>query len=385
MYFPNKSFFGSNQNNNKPSQPANASQELLTTFTQNLASQDENIFTFIQPSSSDPRNDDEEPRQSQLFQSQRIHHESTQSQLRSQISFQTSQSQIFLPSQVHSSHEGSLKRIRSQLSQKHDHSSQFDQQNVSQGFDSQELFDAKRRKEFPQEESVLDDVSQDMDVCEILTEDDRVESQKNVSQNSHPEQESIPLYNIIDNNHGGSSIPPSIAQIYEVLLKDDHFDWKFFHVLTGQMCHKHFPMGVYNNLKSALLLSLASTGKGSTPIHIVGIGEQTSDVNVIINIVGKYARSFLNSLNDFGGSKVGSNGVIEGGQLLMAKHGIFYIGDWSGLSSAEVLKLLREVETGKVTMEKIQQSVTLDCAIWTYWSCSKKVKKDTDSIEQFKK
>lgn len=394
MYFPNRSFFSS-QINNEPSQASNASQDLFT--TQNLASQDENIFTFIQPSSSNFRNDDEESRQSQLTQSQQFHHNGEdesiqpQSQLLSQINSQTqtSESQIFSSSQGHGSHEVSLKRKRSQVSQlSFEQRSQFDQQEVDSN--SQDFFDAKMRKEFLLDESVLDDGSQEMDVCEILTVDDRVESQNNISQNSQsqnliPEKGPAPLYNITEGDDGGSLIPQSIAQIYEE-LKNDHSDWPFFHVLTGQMCHKFFPMGVYNNLKSALLLSLASTGKGSTPIHIVGIGEQTSDANVIINaIVGKYARTFVNSLNDFGGSKVSSNGVTEGGQLLMAKHGVFYIGDWSGLTSAAVLKLLREIETGKVTMETIQQSVTLDCAIWTYWSCSTKVKKDIESIEQFKK
>lgn len=393
MYFHSRSFFESNQINNKPSQASSASQELST--AQNLALQD-NIFTFIPSGSNFRDDDDEESRQSQLFQTQRLHHNGedesrvlfSQSQLGSQLNIitQTSQNEIFSSSHMHDSHEVSLKRNHSQLSQSpFEQNSQLYQQEASQDRDSKD-FDAKVRREISfLEESILYNDSEEMDVCEILTEDGPVESQSYDSQNNHsqnliPEKEPTPMDNIIEGNDGGSLIPPSVAQIYEA-LKNDHSDWVFFHVLTGQMCHKLFPMGVYNNLKSALLLSLASTGSGSTPIPIVAFGKQTSHANDIINAVGKYARTFLNSL-DFGGSTANSSGVTE---LQMTKRGVFYIGDWSGLSPAGAKKLLREFETGKVTMGTIEQTATLDCAIWTYWTYSTNVKKDMESIEQFKK
>lgn len=177
-------------------------------------------------------------------------------------------------------------------------------------------------------------------------------------------------------------VPHSILKLYEA-IKSNHSDAVFTSTLAMSLCTDFFPMRAYKNLKLALLLSLASVCAGKTPIPIVGVGQETSHANTVLTAVGQFADRFITSLNNIDGSSVKRDGVIEAGQMLMAKGGVFYIGDWAGLQPNLVTKLLREIETGRVTTEKVQQSLPLECAVWTYWSCSMKVKKDVKSINQF--
>jgi hypothetical protein len=120
------------------------------------------------------------------------------------------------------------------------------------------------------------------------------------------------------------------------------------------------------------------------PMPIVTVGQETSNACIIMNAVGRFAERFVMSTLNFDGSTVAKNHqVIEAGPHLMARNGIFFIGDWSRLPPKNVMKLLREIETGQILTEKVQQLEPLECAIWTYWSCSAKIKKDQATINQF--
>ena len=68
----------------------------------------------------------------------------------------------------------------------------------------------------------------------------------------------------------------------------------------------------------------------------------------------------------------------------MAKNGVFYVGDWSRLPTKSVTSLLRDIETGRVIIDKSQQKpYSLDCAVWSYWDSSAVPKKDMTALTQF--
>lgn len=178
-------------------------------------------------------------------------------------------------------------------------------------------------------------------------------------------------------------VPPSITKLYKE-VKENYSDWVFISLITGQLCIEWFPSPAYHDLKLCLLLSLVSINQ--SPIPIIAVGQETSHANIIMKHIGKFANRFVTStLADFEKTSIKPNGTIEAGPLLMAKGGILFIGDWSRLNQKAVLKLLREIETGAVTTEKVQQRVPLECSIWSYWSNSTKAKKDFADINQFLK
>ena len=179
-------------------------------------------------------------------------------------------------------------------------------------------------------------------------------------------------------------IPESISILHKT-VRQHHSDWAYLSVLSGQLCGDFFPMNAYKNLKLSLLLSLASINVNSTPVPIVAIGKETSHANLLMTKIGQLADRFLTSLINFEGSTVETCGTIHAGPLLLARGGVIYIGDWSRLPAKTVMKLLREVETGQVMTEKVQQSAPLECAVWTFWSCSAKIKRDATTINQFMK
>ena len=229
---------------------------------------------------------------------------------------------------------------------------------------------------------IFNDESQDMEVSDDDKSEIKTFMNSQCSQAQHLNNgKDKTLSEIVDE----AVLPKSIVQLRESL--EDQSDWIFLSILAGQLCKDSFPMNTYHNLKLSLLLSLASINDESQfpAIPIVAVGQETSHANIIMNFVGKFAERFVSSsFNSFEGSLVNiKDEYIEAGPLMMSKGGVLFIGDWSGLPAKTVSKLLREIETGQVTTEKVQQSVSFESAVWTYWSCSTKVKKDISSINQF--
>lgn len=231
--------------------------------------------------------------------------------------------------------------------------------------------------------NIFDDESEDMDVAEQTLNGSQVDLLESeiLSLSSHSSHSAVALVEqILDDD--SPDLPRSIRELFSS-VKTNHSDWTFMSILSGQLCHGSLPMSAYSNLKMSLLLSLASINAAKSPIPIVAVGQETSHANMIMKSVGAFADRFITTLLNFDGSSVTRQGVIEAGPLLMARHGVFYIGDWSGLSPKVITKLLREIETGQVTTEKVQQSLPLDCSTWTYWCGSKNMKKDSTVIDQF--
>ncbi|CRL02299.1 CLUMA_CG015186, isoform A [Clunio marinus] len=176
-------------------------------------------------------------------------------------------------------------------------------------------------------------------------------------------------------------IPKSILQVYE-FLKNKHSEWTFISVIVGQLCQETFPFGTYNNLKLSLLLSIAASGGDfSSLIPIVAIGKETSHANILMTCLGRFTGRFISAINFE--NTVKKNGTVEAGPLLLARGGVLKVGDWSGISGKNILKLMREIETGTVTIEQNQQSFPLNSTVWCYWSCSTEISKDITTIKQF--
>lgn len=180
------------------------------------------------------------------------------------------------------------------------------------------------------------------------------------------------------------NVPDSVIELYNS-IKKHYSDWTFVAILSGYLCTDTFPMGAYINLKLSLLLSIASIHEASfkMPIPIVTVGQETANACIIMNAIGKFAERFIISTLNFDGSTVAKDNVIEAGPHIIARNGIFFIGDWSRLPQKTVMKFLREIETGQIITEKVQQIESLQCAIWTYWNCSTKIQKNQATISQF--
>lgn len=241
-----------------------------------------------------------------------------------------------------------------------------DDQNLQQA----SFFQSQLQTHLPVSQFIFNDESQEMeqnDVSEVFQESQQASS-------------FVTRSNDIDD----CQVPQSILHLYST-LRENFSDSTFISILAGQLCNEIFPSGAYKNLKLSLLLSLASINSGSAPIPIVAVGKETSHGNLIMNSIGQFADRFVTSLMNFEGSTVDSTGTIEAGPLLLAKSGVLFLGDWARLPQKSVMKLLREIENGLVTTEKVQQTSPLECAVWTFWSCSTKIKKDVESINQFMK
>ncbi|CAO1412538.1 unnamed protein product [Diamesa hyperborea] len=177
-------------------------------------------------------------------------------------------------------------------------------------------------------------------------------------------------------------IPQSIINMYTMIRKN-YSDSVFVYAITAQLCSDCFPTGTYFNLKQSLLLSIASINGSVPPLQIIALGQNTSDANIVMNLIGNLADRFITSVSTFNGASINKS-VTEAGPLLMAKNGVFYVGDWSRLPPKSVASLLRDIETGRVIIDKSQQKpYSLDCAVWSYWDSSTIPKKDMTALNQF--
>jgi hypothetical protein len=351
-YFSQNSWFGANRTSNNGADP---SQDLFTTQDV-IASQWQN----------------DSPDLSQFYASQSIPSQSQNAEIDQQ------------PSQFLTPHSKNDQQFSQFLNSQHSNV-QLIGQNIyhSAAFQSQvqeELSFLEKNSQY-----IFDTQSQEINQKE--------ESEKmDIPNETYEEPQSQPESSFVTRNSEIDFVPDSEFQVPQSILhlyttlREHHSDWTFLSILIGQIGIESFPMGAYKNLKLSLLLSLASIKNGSMAIPIVAIGAETSHANIIMNTIGQFADKFLTSVMNFEGSTVDINsGTIEAGPLLLARGGVLYIGDWSRLPPKKVMKLLREIENGQVVTEKVQQSREIECALWTFWSCSTKIKKDVTSINQFMK
>lgn len=179
-------------------------------------------------------------------------------------------------------------------------------------------------------------------------------------------------------------IPQSIVELHNDVVKEHFSEWTFISILTGQLCTNKFPMGSYHNFKLALLMSLVTSSEN--PLHIMAVGSEMSNANLIMCEIGELAERFIpvtNKTSD--GIVIKKNGTYEAGSLVMATNGISFIGYWDQLKPKIKTQLIREIETNTLLVQKAQKYFTLESTVWAHWNYAKKVKKDIAALDQFLK
>ena len=83
-------------------------------------------------------------------------------------------------------------------------------------------------------------------------------------------------------------IPQSIINMY-TMIRENYSDSVFVYAVTAQLCSDYFPTGTYFNLKQSLLLSIASINGSVPPLQIIALGRNTSDANIVMNLIGNLA------------------------------------------------------------------------------------------------
>lgn len=201
-----------------------------------------------------------------------------------------------------------------------------------------------------------------------------------------PEKQSIhtfqPLTLNVQNfgNEDLTTLPESIIQLYRA-VNESYSDFTFTSIVAGQLCSDKFPTTAYSHLKMPLLMSLVTSRENK--LHIMGVGQDVAHASMIMGSIGKFAQRFLRVTSNFDEITVNNNNVIEGGGIILATNGVAFLGNWQRIPQKSTLKLLREIETKTILVDKIQVNCPLEATIWAYWNHTSKMKKDLASISQF--
>ncbi|XP_070496178.1 minichromosome maintenance domain-containing protein 2 [Chironomus tepperi] len=181
-------------------------------------------------------------------------------------------------------------------------------------------------------------------------------------------------------NEDLTTLPESIIELYKG-INENYSDFTFTSIIAGQLCSDKFPSNAYGNLKMPLLMSLVTSRENK--LHIMGVGQDVAHASMIMSSIGKFAQRFLRVTSNFDGITVNNNSVIEGGGIILATNGVAFLGNWQRIPPKSTLKLLREIETKTILVDKIQGNYPLETTIWAYWNHTTKIKKDLASISQF--
>lgn len=104
--------------------------------------------------------------------------------------------------------------------------------------------------------------------------------------------------------------------------------------------------------------------------------------------VGQLGTRFVGPTDD---SKApSSNGYrnhnwIEADPILLAKGGVYYVGDWSRLKLRRSDKLFKDIECSNVAIDRSPQQYPLETAIWAHWRSFKYNAKDQQMFNKFVK
>lgn len=185
-----------------------------------------------------------------------------------------------------------------------------------------------------------------------------------------------------------TKVPSSVQRLYET-IKISYSDFTFVYSLAAQMCQDRIPMDCFVHLKIGLLLSIASLedNPDRPPISVVAIGPEFDMANHLMENIGNVAQRFVGPHDDFKtpstASRKSTHIWIEADPIVMAKGGIYYVGDWGRLKAARSFKIFKTIECGRVALEKTTVSCPLETAIWTHWRSFKNDKKDESLLSKF--
>ncbi|XP_067642190.1 uncharacterized protein mei-218 isoform X2 [Eurosta solidaginis] len=196
------------------------------------------------------------------------------------------------------------------------------------------------------------------------------------------------LINSIDYNSTADStmVPASVKQLY-TLVHEQYSDFAFVYALSAQLCQERVPMDCYVNLKMGLLLSLASISlhPDRPPVPIMAFGSDTYMANFLLTNIGQLAERFAGPGEDV---KPPSNNNylnckwLEADPIVLAKGGVYFVGDWSRLKLARADNLFRIVECSKVPIERSTITYQLETAIWSHWRSCKGDAKDQQTFNK---
>ncbi|XP_078325108.1 minichromosome maintenance domain-containing protein 2-like isoform X3 [Crassostrea virginica] len=153
-----------------------------------------------------------------------------------------------------------------------------------------------------------------------------------------------------------ASIPRSI----EVYFKYKR-QFNFIKMLACFFGGEISPPGTYMKLKLSCLLSLAAqtvSNKQVQPIHILAVGRDTEMLHRLLQYAMQFtSRSVASSSGNHLVSKVvpdkynNSNYFIEGGSLMLASHGVCYMGNLSKFKKQTLERLHSALSSGKVLID----------------------------------
>ncbi|XP_055370714.1 uncharacterized protein LOC129605154 [Condylostylus longicornis] len=196
------------------------------------------------------------------------------------------------------------------------------------------------------------------------------------------------VHTCLPSNNTG--IPNSIVNLYKS-IKYLYSDFSFVYALSAQMCQDIVPMNSFIILKIALILSLASTNDiiedSSMPIPIIAIGKETSIINEIMikfrNVSKRFINGFQANTSFVGIEFLKNNNMIEGGLMFLARGGVLYFGNWSGVKSFNEGKVSKIIEYGKTNLEFSNKQHRIHCAVWSYWIGEPKKCKENMKLIKF--
>ncbi|XP_055842975.1 uncharacterized protein LOC129909873 [Episyrphus balteatus] len=182
-------------------------------------------------------------------------------------------------------------------------------------------------------------------------------------------------------------VPSSVQRLYET-IKISYSDFSFVYSLAAQMCQDRVPMDCFVHLKIGLLLSIASLedNPDRPPISIVAIGPEFGMANYLMEAIGDVAERFVGPHDGFKVAPATKNSKhtwIEADPIVMAKGGIYYVGDWGRLKPTRSFKLFKTIECGRVALERTTVTCPLEAAIWTHWRSYKYDTKDENTFSKF--
>lgn len=119
------------------------------------------------------------------------------------------------------------------------------------------------------------------------------------------------------------------------------------------------------------------------PIPIVAITSDTYMTDYLMRNIGQLGLRFLGSLDDV--KSISLNNWIQADPFLMARGGIYYVGDWTRLKLKRTETIFKNIECSTVALEKTTQNFPLEAAIWTHWRSFKYGVKDQQMFNKFLK
>lgn len=117
---------------------------------------------------------------------------------------------------------------------------------------------------------------------------------------------------------------------------------------------------------------------------MVAIGTDVAMANCLMTNIADLAERFIGPSEEYKTTSTKSKYTwIEADPILLAKGGVYYVGDWCRLKTARAEQIFKNIESCKVALEKTSIMYPLQTAIWTHWRSYKYNAKDQQTFNKF--